>query len=78
MEHDLKVLREFYPEILRKAKTFEIRKDDRDFMVGDTLLLREIDSVGYTGRACRRKINFILADAGKYGLKKGYVILAIG
>jgi len=39
--HELKVWSEFYDKIASKLKQFEIRKNDRDFKVGDTLILRE-------------------------------------
>lgn len=39
MIHDLKCWREFFDAIERGDKTFEIRKDDRGFAVGDTLRL---------------------------------------
>ena len=39
--HELKVWSEFYDKISSKSKQFEVRKNDRDFKVGDTLILRE-------------------------------------
>src|SRR5690348_13292378 len=42
--HVLKVWPDFYAAIASGRKTFEIRKDDRDFAEGDRLLLREWDS----------------------------------
>ena len=58
-------------------KTFELRKDDRDYKVGDKLKLLEFDNGNYTGRECNRTISYVLRDVEKYGLKKGFVILAI-
>ncbi|HGA2655065.1 TPA: DUF3850 domain-containing protein, partial [Streptococcus agalactiae] len=55
---------------------FECRYNDRDFKVGDELLLREYDpQKGYTYRCIVRKITYILSDF--IGLKDGYVILGV-
>lgn len=58
------------------TKTFECRYNDRDFKVGDELLLREYDpQKGYTYRCIVRKITYILSVF--IGLKDGYVILGV-
>jgi hypothetical protein len=77
MEHKLKTLPEYFWEVWKENKTFELRKHDRDYKVGDTLRLMEWNYVKYTGRECNRTIKYILRDCEKYGLKKGFVILAI-
>jgi ASC-1-like (ASCH) protein len=41
MRHDLKILPQYFEEVYNGNKTFEIRKNDRDFKVGDILMLRE-------------------------------------
>lgn len=43
MEHELKTLPEYFQAVKRGEKTFELRRDDRPYAVGDTLLLREFD-----------------------------------
>jgi hypothetical protein len=40
-EHELRCWPEFFCSLLSGEKTFEVRKDDRGFRVGDTLWLRE-------------------------------------
>ncbi|MCX7610250.1 MAG: DUF3850 domain-containing protein [Ignavibacterium sp.] len=37
--HKLKIYPEFFKEVCSGKKTFEIRKNDRGFQVGDILLL---------------------------------------
>ena len=41
--HTLKIYSEYYDAVRNGIKTFEIRKNDRDYKVGDTLRLREYD-----------------------------------
>ena len=60
MIHELKLRREFFDYVRFGIKTFEIRKDDRSFNAGDTLVLKEIDEEGYvTGRYLVRQVNYI-------------------
>jgi hypothetical protein len=75
--HHLKIWPEYYREVYNHRKTFEVRKADRPYRVGDELLLREWDPVqeGYTGNDCARTITYILDDPGY--VKEGYIILAI-
>ena len=74
MIHELKIQSEYFVAVNNKTKTFEIRKNDRDFKVGDKILLREIDSCGrYTGRSAWRKITYIT----DYAQQENYVVMAI-
>lgn len=76
--HSLKILPEFFNEIITGKKTFEIRKDDRGFKVGDTLVLNEIAPISgiYTGRKTVVKITYIFRG-GRFGLEEGFVIMSI-
>lgn len=63
MIHELKLRREFFDYVRFGVKKFEIRKDDRGFNVGDTLVLKEIDEAGgETGRYLVRR--WIIFTAG--------------
>jgi hypothetical protein len=75
--HDLKVWPEFVRHLLSGAKTFEVRKADRDFQVGDTLTLREWDpkTRDYTGLSLDRSVTYLL-DLGRFGLH-GYVAMGL-
>lgn len=82
--HDLKCWPEFFLPLKERTKEFELRKNDRDFTVGDYLLIREfdpsmLDDCGdYTGRKTYRQVREILtADRAPDGLKEGYVILGL-
>ena len=43
MNHELKIWPEYYKAINDKIKKFEIRKNDRNFKVGDQIVLREFE-----------------------------------
>jgi len=90
-EHDLKTAPEHFQALWDGAKTAELRKDDRGFAVGDTLVLREwglvaafdrkdgawqfADCITYTGRALTRTVTHILR--GGPWLADGYVMLSL-
>lgn len=60
--HELKIWPEYYNAILDRRKRFELRKADRPYKVGDTLLLREWHPLWekYTGRECLVTVTYIL------------------
>jgi hypothetical protein len=68
------------------TKTYEIRKNDRGFCVGDTLVLMETRHSGaemaagaplvYTGRKVTRHVSHALYGP-LYGLAEGWVILSL-
>ena len=61
-EHELKCWPEYYDAIVRGDKPFEIRRWDRPYKEGDTLLLRRYDPQAqtYTGEQTRQKITYLL------------------
>ena len=75
MIHDLKILPEYFVEVVRGNKTFEVRKDDRPFNVGDELILYEVNCGRYTGRNIKVIITYILRNPDY--CKEGYCILGI-
>lgn len=74
---DKKCLPEYFKAVKNREKTFEIRKDDSDYQVGDILRLREWNGEKYTGNEVIRQITYIIRDCPEYGLMPGYCILAI-
>ncbi len=77
MVHELKIWPRYFDAVDSGVKTFEVRKNDRNFKVGDILCLQEyLFMFGrYTGRCIRVSVTYILDDS-EY-LKDGYVILGI-
>jgi hypothetical protein len=90
MEHKLKILPEYFNAVKEGTKTFEIRKNDRGFKVGDTLLLKEwvdrkiskIDDIRieaspyFTGQEITKEVTYFL-EGGQCGLEEGYCILGL-
>lgn len=61
--HELKIWCEFFEAVIKGFKTFEIRKNDRNFKVGDILLLMEYDHKNdkYTGRVKDYEVTYIMS-----------------
>lgn len=74
MIHELKILPEYFDAVCLREKTFELRKNDRGFKVGDYLHLKEWDGEKYTGREVTRYVNYILYD-WTGGLQDGWCIM---
>ena len=75
MIHALKTLPKYFEAVLENRKTFELRKNDRDFKVGDYLALNEWNGEIYTGRALLVKVTYILNPNDILICSAGYVIM---
>ena len=76
--HELKILKSYFDAVASGYKTFEVRKDDRGFQKGDSVILREYDpkkSPGfmYSGRVITATIGYVTA----YEQQKGYVVFSL-
>lgn len=82
--HELKTWPSYFNAVRDGIKRFEIRKNDRDFAVGDQLHLREfdpgkdvtIDAWKYTGRELWCRILYKM-DGGRLGLDPHFCILSL-
>ncbi|MGN8247644.1 DUF3850 domain-containing protein [Pseudomonas sp. SMV7] len=76
-EHELKIRQTPLADLLSGLKTGEIRDcSDREFAVGDTVLLREVDDArDYTGTVLRRTITHVQKH---YGLPDHLCVLSYG
>ncbi|WP_196607129.1 ASCH/PUA domain-containing protein [Pectinatus frisingensis] len=73
MIHKLKILPEYFEQVVTGNKSFEIRRNDRNFQIGDRLYLQELDGEKFTGRLTVRTITYIT----DYAQKENYVVMGI-
>lgn len=79
-EHVLKCWPQFMPRIASGQKTFEIRKSDRDYQVGDMLRLQHFDPDTSVQRMHSGRHEDILAEVvyiSSAYQQEGYVVLGI-
>ena len=74
--HDLKINYEFAKLHFEGRKDWEIRKNDRDFKVGDLIKFNIVEFASSTGWSYTRKITHVYKEA-EYGLEEGYAILSL-
>lgn len=77
MIHALKEHPEHFNNVVSGKKTFEIRKNNRDFHENDLLALNEYDpeKKEYTGRSCLVYIDYILDD--KQYCLPGHIVMSV-
>lgn len=64
----------FFEDVCSNIKSFELRKNDRGYKVGDILEMMEFNDGRNTGRMVRKLVTYILEDYT--GLEDGYCIMA--
>ena len=74
MTHEIKTIQPFYNLIQSGEKTFEVRKNDRNYQVGDIVILQEFDHIKkeYSGREITIKITYILESIN--GIEDDYCV----
>jgi ASC-1-like (ASCH) protein len=75
MKHELKLETTYFGSVLAGLKTFEIRFNDRDYKVGDILVLKEFNpfTKEFTGRVLEMKVTYLT----NFAQQDGYVVMAI-
>lgn len=84
-EHNLKLNDRYFDAVKNKIKTYEIRKNDRDFKVGDTLRLIRVndnglpvDSICGQPTIAYATVTYMLGhDDFPEGIPEGYVVMSI-
>lgn len=78
--HVLKTDTPFFEDVKQHRKPFEIRKNDRDFQMGDTLVLCEYkrkDGI-FTGRVVLTRVSYMFSSTEEIpGLLDGYVAMGV-
>lgn len=82
--HELKIRHDYLIDVTLGTKTFELRKNDRDYQEGDLIRFIDIredntknDVEPYIDENTLYRITYVLKNVEKYGLDKDYCILAI-
>ena len=77
MHHNLKLFNRYFQPIVDGNKRSEIRLNDRQYQIGDTVTMQEgfpsLDGFAYTGREVSAKISYI----DDFGCQHGYVNLSL-
>ncbi len=92
MTHSLKTLAPYWYAIQRGEKRFEVRRDNRGFQKGDTLLLRLMTETStgwqfetpegtptsneHNAATITARVDWILTG-GQLGIEPGYVVMSI-
>lgn len=76
--HELKTWPEPFQAVWDRRKLYEVRPDDRNFCVGDRLVLCEWDPVTqqYTGRRILVDVTY-KTSSGQWGIPAGLCVLGI-
>lgn len=77
--HELKTWPACFAAVESGAKPFDVRENDRNYQVGDVLLLREYEpeTEHYSGRTLLRSVSYVLLG-GSFGLEAGWCVVGFG
>jgi len=83
--HVVKSWKQWFKDVITGARTSDIRRNDRDYAVGDYLSLNEFDPIKreYTGRMCMVEITYIQQNhynpcaESPHCLTDGFAVLSI-
>lgn len=73
--HRLKLASMFFDAVDTGKKSFELRKNDRNYKIGDIIELHEMNDGEETGRVTEKQVIYVLE--GFKGLEEGYCILGL-
>lgn len=78
MTHRIKLREEFEEAVLSGAKNFEVRRDDRGYQKGDTILFNVIDKHGRKKLSVLESLPFEISYVlHGWGLKEGWCAFGI-
>lgn len=73
--HSIRLAKTYFNDVASGKKSFELRKNDREYKVGDMLEMLEFADGKNTGRIIQAEVVYMLE--GYKGLEEGYCILGI-
>lgn len=73
--HQIRLSSKYFDDVCSGKKSFELRKNDRNYKVGDILEMTEFKDGKNTGRTVRVAVTYILEDYT--GIEDDYCIMAI-
>ena len=77
MHHDLKIFTKYFQAVVDGLKRSEVRLNDRNFQIGDTVTFKEgqpgLDGFEYT----KRTVSAIISYIDDYGCDHGHVSLSL-
>jgi hypothetical protein len=76
--HQLKTWPKYFDAVARGEKRFEVRRDDRDFEVGDIVTLQRFDPKknAFTGAEMNFQIGYILRGS-VFGIEAGHCVFGL-
>lgn len=76
-EHELKTWPSFFEAVWDGTKPWEYRRNDRDYQIGDILILKEWcpEKQQYSGRTIKSVNGYMLQ--GKMGMPEGFAIMSL-
>lgn len=80
MKHYLKIWKPHFEDVVKGVKKAEVRLNDREFNVGDTLVLQEYNPLdnSYSGNEIEKEVTHILSGAiSDFGIKPNYIVMSI-
>lgn len=72
--HQIRLASMYFNDVVSGKKSFELRKNDRNYKIGDILEMLEFNDGRHTGRTVKAEVTYMLEDYT--GLTEGYCILA--
>ena len=73
--HQIRLAKSYFDDVANGIKTFELRKNDRGYKVGDILEMMESVEGKNTGRTVKALVTYMLEEYT--GIEDGYCIMAI-
>lgn len=74
IKHFLKIWPGFFEAVTLHLKTFEIRRNDRDYQPKDRVVLQEFSPVSnsFTGKELEVEVEYVLENVA--GIERGYCV----